>query len=314
MKISINKCASLLLLTCSLQLAAKPVARVYDMKGTVFLKNSRGETSLLKQNSHIEERSEIILEEGALVELTDYYDTNYELAHGTHIKFFDKSIQLKKGKIWVNSLNTRFTTTITTANGVVDFRKSQFIVTYELDKAKSQFFVLNGMINVANILDRDLRVDILAGEFTFIDPDVDAGVPRSGTKIGEKSLAHSMIGFSKSAEPKSLLKSTSRSMASVSETSKGKIIFMTSSREPASVIEKKFKPIPSPIEMVPYTDAKIYYNGESLGSREDFMILPSQSPSAEKRTPASVLTSPSTMTQNEKGDEFQSLMTDLKSF
>lgn len=220
---------------------AKPIAQVQEVKGLAFIITASGETKRIKAFDILEERSELLVEEGTQVSLNDYYNASYHLTGGTHVKFYDRSIQLKKGKTWVKSLS-KAPLIMTTANGSVEFTAGQFIATFDQVTNRSQVLVVQGDVEVSNILDQDLRYTVAQGNFTVIDPEVDNGLPRVPTKVGMASLNSALEEFKmKSDAPLVLPSKPSRSVASVRplETpvsiKKGEIIFMTSSELPRAV-------------------------------------------------------------------------------
>lgn len=132
MKTSLTKLSSsFLLLSLSLSVWAKPVAQVVEVSGAVFAVSPEGKTTQLKLNAHLEDQTEVMVEDGATVTLNDYYDATYHLTGGSHLKFFNKAVQLKKGKTWIQSMNSRHPLALTTANGNVNFWKGEFITTFD---------------------------------------------------------------------------------------------------------------------------------------------------------------------------------------
>lgn len=214
---------------------AKPVAQVTGLSGSVFVVKPDGKTSTLKMNEHLEEKSEIMVEEGGSVTLNDYYDATYHLIGGTHLKFFDRSAQLKRGKTWIQCMNGRFPLALTTANGHANYWKGEFIATFDQGTSRSQFLVVNGDVEVSNVLDRDMKYTVPAGTFTMVDPDVEAGIPRAPTKVGLASLDNALSEFKEL--PSTLKEIPSRGIASVEEArpKKGEITFIKTNRLPASV-------------------------------------------------------------------------------
>lgn len=231
------KSSTILLALVALPLWAKPVAQVTEISGAVFVVNSDGKTSTLKLNDHLEDKSEVMVEEGASVTLNDYYDATYHLIGGTHLKFFDRSAQLKRGKSWVQCMNGRFPLALTTANGHANFWKGEFIATFDQSTSRSQFLVVNGDVEVSNVLDRDLKYTVPAGTFTVVDPEVEAGVPRAPTKVGLSSLDTALAEFRKLPQVIKENILPARAIASVEEApqKKGEIIFIQTHRLPASV-------------------------------------------------------------------------------
>ncbi len=239
-----SKSSLILIGLFALPLWAKPVAQVTEVSGSVFSITPEGKTVALKVDSHVEDKSEVMLEEGASITLNDYYDATYHLIGGSHLKFFDKSVQIKRGKVWVESSATRAPLALTTANGSVNFWKSEFIASFDQGTSRSQFLVVNGEVEVSNILDTNMKYTVAAGTFSLIDPEVENGVPRAPTKVGLGSLNQSLAEFK--AMPAKMKTEMSgvpaREIASVDakaeETAKpqrGEIIFMSQGRLPASV-------------------------------------------------------------------------------
>lgn len=221
---------------------AKPVAQVTGLTGAVFLMGPDGKTKSIKLNDHIEDKSDVMVEDGASITLNDYYDSTYHLVGGSHMKVFDRSVQLKKGKTWVQSQSSRHPLALTTANTNVDFWKSEFIMTFDQATSRSQVLVVNGEVEVSNILDAQMKYTVAAGTFSLIDPNVENGTPRTPTKVGLASLNQALADFKQL--PEKLKKDTSevetpsREIASVVETTevkKGEISFISSNRLPASV-------------------------------------------------------------------------------
>lgn len=253
MKTSQSKLKSSLILLslCSFSAWAKPVGLVTEVKGQAFIVNTNGATEILKSKAQLEEKTEIMVEEGGSVTVNDYYDATYHLTGGTHLKFFDKSVQLKKGKAWIQSQNSRHPLSLTTANGNADFWKSEFIATFEQGTSRSQFLVVNGEVEVSNVLARDIKYNVTAGTFSIVDPEVDNGTPRAPTKVGMTSLNEALAEFKQL--PSKMKETTpapaARGIASVEEekspVKKGEIIYFTNgelmNRLPASVTQKMEK-------------------------------------------------------------------------
>jgi hypothetical protein len=202
---------------------AKPVAQVTEVNGSVFVVKPDGKTSSLKVNDHLEDKSEVMVEEGGSITLNDYYDATYHLIGGTHLKFFERSAQLKRGKTWIQCMNGRFPLALTTANGNANFWKGEFIATFDQATSRSQFLVVHGDVEVSNILDKDLKYTVPAGTFSLVDPEIENGIPRAPTKVGLASLDNALSEFKKIS---TTIKEPSRGIASVEEKKKGEIIYI----------------------------------------------------------------------------------------
>ena len=233
MKTSLTKLSSsLLLLSLPFSLWAKPMGLVTKISGKVFVTTEEGKTSTLRLNQTVDEKSEILVPTDSALTLNDYYDGTFHLVGGSHLKLFDKSVQLKTGKVWVQSMNSRHPLALTTANGQVNYLKGEFIAIYDKPTKRSQILVVDGEVDVANILDQQMKYSIPAGSFTVVDDDV----PRAPTKVGHQSLNAALAEFkSLPLEPSA----SGRSIASVTENEapkkRGEIIFIKSHRLPASV-------------------------------------------------------------------------------
>ena len=253
MKTSITKLKSSLILSLTLGVTvawAKPVAQVIEVKGQVFVVSPDGKTRSVKVNDHLEEKSEVMVGEDGNITVNDYYDATYHMTNGSHVKFFNKSVQLKKGKTWIQSLSSRHPLVLTTANGHVDFWKGEFITTFDQSNSKTQVLVVNGEVEVSNVLNKDMKYSVTAGTFTMIDPETEDGLPRTPTKVGLTSLNSALADFKalpeklKEPAPESApnaAPTAARNIASVEEIAapkKGEIVFMTNgklkSRVPAS--------------------------------------------------------------------------------
>lgn len=275
--------SSILVLGFPLAVWAKPVAIVTEITGTVIKVTKEGRSSSLKNNEHLEEMTELLLEEDASVKISDYYDTSYHLAGGSQLKIFDKTVQLKKGKAWIQSTNSRHPLALTTANGLISFNKSEFIASYDQSTSRSQVLVMNGTVDVANILNKNLKYSVEAGSFTMIDPDKESGLPRIPTRVGESSLNSAIAEFKSIPKEIKENKAPSRAIASVQENSvakKGEILFISSvsKRAPASVAPVEV-PKAQPKKITPAPVVPIRFYGFAYVEPEEVII---------ERAPASV--------------------------
>lgn len=231
--------SSITILTLSFTLWGKPVAQVIEIKGTVFMVAPDGKTSAVKVNQHLEDKAELMVEEGAFINVNDYYNVTYHLIGGAHLKFFDKSVQLKKGKAWIQSMNSRHPLALTTANGHVNFWKSEFIATFDHSTSRSQILVVNGEVEVSNVLDTQMKHAVAAGTFSMIDPEVDNGSPRVPTKVGLASLNKALSEFkqlpTQIKNPTVVAREIASTPTDAPEVKRGEIIFIQSTRMPASV-------------------------------------------------------------------------------
>jgi hypothetical protein len=302
MRTSMKKLSSsLLLLSLSLSVWGKPIAQVVKVDGSVFVVTNEGKTSALKANDHIDEKAEVLVEEGASVTLNDYYDSTYHLIGGSHLKLFNKSVQLKKGKAWIQSMTTKHPLVLTTANGHVSFSKSEFIVTFDQATARSQVLVVNGEVETSNILNESMKHLIPAGSFSMIDPEVENGSPRAPTKVGLQSLDTALAEFKIVTDKEKKSPTPTREIASVSNNEKvsptikkGEIIFMKSLRVPASVkpgdAHKYFKKVITKKSADQFVPVNIY---GTTWSETESVLAPRAPASIQPMTPElSIKTAP----------------------
>ena len=294
MKTSHTKLKSSILLSLTLisfSALAKPVAQVIEVKGQVFVMTANGQTKSLKANDHLEEKSEVIVGEDGSITLNDYYDATYHLIEGAHLKFFNKSVQLKKGKTWIQSLNARHPLVLTTANGHVDFLKGEFITTFDQSTTKTQVLVVSGEVEVSNVMEKNIKYTVSSGTFTMIDPESESGLPRSPTKVGLSSLNSSLAEFKALPESYKEAIPATRSIASVTETAiKGEIIFMSQGkvkdRVPASEAGSAHKYFKKKVKLSkhPATTVPVRFYGltqmevEKISPREPASVRPWKTP------------------------------------
>jgi hypothetical protein len=151
--------------------------------------------------------------------------------------------------------------------------------------------VVNGDVEVSNVLDKNYKHTVPAGTFSMIDPEVENGTPRAPTKVGLDSLNSALADFK--ALPEQLKPTTesapSRSIASVEQTNqptKGEIIFISKgtvmNRLPASTNSAysyfKKKVVKKKPQKEPAVEAPIRFYG----------MKPSLEPVSQVRIPASV--------------------------
>lgn len=331
MKISLTKLSSsLLLLSLPLSLWAKPMGLVTAISGKVFMTTEEGKTTTLRLNQTIDEKAEILVPTDSSLTLNDYYDGTFHLTGGSHLKLFDKSVQLKTGKVWVQSMNSRHPMVLTTSNGQVNYLKGEFIAIFDKPTSRSQVLVVDGEVDVANILDPEMKYSIPAGSFTVVDSEKENGVPRAPTRIGQQSLNAALEEFkSHSLEATA---SGGRSIASVKEEEapkkKGEIIFIKSHRFPASVSEKQSKKSgkSESIERLNPVPIKIYGTSWKQNEGEKAPRTPASihviAPSLPKNGASNVINHPEftdslkneTNKQPKFSKELENLIRDLKSY
>lgn len=186
--------ALLLLVSFAVKVYAKDVAMITQLKGNAFVFGS-GYSKALKFGSKLQDQVEIMVEDGAVVSVEDYYGHTYHLTGGSHIKFFSNIVELKSGKIWVNSKNHMDKYIVQTANGIANFHKGQFVISYDNYKFKTQLMVMQGEIDFHNVLQPELNVVVASGQFSLVDKKYNQGLPRTPTKVGKESYTQVKLAF-----------------------------------------------------------------------------------------------------------------------
>lgn len=304
---------------------AKPIAQIQEVKGNAFVISASGATKKVKSLDIIDERAEILVEEGAQISLNDYYNASYHLTGGTHIKFYDRSIQLKKGKTWVKSLSKN-SLALTTANGSVEYSAGQFITTFDQVSNRSQVLVVQGDVEVSNILDQNLRYTVHQGSFTVIDPEVENGLPRTPTKVGMASLNSALEEFKMSGEmPLALPQKPSRSIASVRpletpmSVKRGEIIFISTSALPQAVKSAASKRAPASVtakKSPRWSPVPISYYGLSKEVIPGFSRIPASTPVKEAQSALQIepILNGEINVRPAYSNELENLIHDLKSY
>lgn len=212
------------------QVRGNVVALVTEVKGNVFV-SSDGHTKVLKKGDLINDFAEILTEEGAMAHLSDYHNHHFHLAGGGHIKFLNKIVELKHGRMWIQSYGNKKKFMVQTANAQIFYTQGEGIVSYENYTDKTQVLAIKGEFRLENILNRLLHIDVGDGQFSFVHHDYNEGRPRRPTPIGKNSFKQIMSYFHGvhprgknylvKARPKSKMKkeanlgSNSRALASI---------------------------------------------------------------------------------------------------
>lgn len=224
------------LFACSSVFAESPIALVEKITGNVFAMND-GKTRVLKPGEHLYDLAEIITEEGAQITFNDYYDHKFHLAGSGHLKLRGKSVEIKRGYLWLQSFR-KFTGgdefIIKTANSKTTYKEGEAIFSFDAYSGKSQILSVQGDFEFANLLRDYMKAIVIDGQFTFIDNEYEHGAPRTITPIGHESfmkVTGLFYGFKSNREKNRLIKMNEnrrarllgRSLASVSSASESQI-------------------------------------------------------------------------------------------
>ncbi|HAZ14360.1 MAG: hypothetical protein A2X86_19220 [Bdellovibrionales bacterium GWA2_49_15] len=169
------------------QAVAAPVAIVKELSGNAF-SLVEGKAHSLKVGDLVEDMSEIVTEMGSQVTFMDYYNHVYHLASAGHVQIMRRLIDLRAGHLWVQTKGDGGVSLIQTANAKVTYNLGEAIVSYDSESGKTQVLSVRGQFDMCNQLLEDVVVAISEGHFSFIQKDVDNGVPRNPTPIGSTSF------------------------------------------------------------------------------------------------------------------------------
>lgn len=161
--------------------------RITDLKGEGFI-SYKGKTREMRKGDAIEVGSEIVIENHGQVSFTDNADHRFHLGNASSASVTAKSIELRAGDLWFQSLNKNDDYQIQTANAVVNYQGGEAILSYDSVKGKTQLMVINSMMKLSNLRAPELNLSVAEGLFSFIDNAYDEGAPRDPTPVGEKTF------------------------------------------------------------------------------------------------------------------------------
>ncbi|MCO4754782.1 MAG: hypothetical protein KC478_09875, partial [Bacteriovoracaceae bacterium] len=170
----------------SVQIHAKIVARVLDVKGNAFVFNSNGQSQQLQFGSKIYDLSEVMVDDSSYVSVLDSSDHVHHLAGGTYAKFFNNLLEVKNGYVWTRAKGKKHAI-INTINSVVRYHSGQFITSVNNSELKTQVLSITASPKLSSSLEPNLAIAIPAGHFSFIDQAYERGLPRTPTRVGLNS-------------------------------------------------------------------------------------------------------------------------------
>lgn len=178
-----------LLLVSSLAQAKSPKARVDHIVGNAFV-TQNGTTKLLKKGDHLFDMADVTTEEGALVTFTNFFDQQYHLSGGGHVKVMNQIVELKRGYIWLESMGLKnVASSVQTPNSIVTYKKGEAIISFDQFTGKTQILSIKGKFSFKNIFQEHLGLDVPSGEFSFISKDYENGAPRRPTPVGKSTFS-----------------------------------------------------------------------------------------------------------------------------
>ena len=169
--------------------------RIEDLKGSGFI-SFQGKTREIRKGDSIELGSEIVIEHHGQVTFTDNADHRFHLGNASSVSVNSKSLELRSGDLWFQSLNKNDDYKISTANALINYQGGEAILSYDTVKGKTQLMVINGVMKLSNLRAPDLNLSVSEGHFSFIDNAYDEGAPRDPTAVGEKTYGELVSLFS----------------------------------------------------------------------------------------------------------------------
>ena len=216
--------------------------RIVDIKGSGFI-SYEGRTHEIKKGEVLYVNSEITIEHSGQVVFTDNADHKFHLGNASSAAVFAGRVELRNGDVWVQSLNKIDDYQLTSANASVNYTGGEAIFSYDSIKGKTQLMVINGLMKLSNLRTPELNLTVAEGNFSFVDPTFEEGMPRDPTPVGQVTYGQLVAMFpgvtpldKNSADifkNNNVSKVTDRSIASIPETQiiNGK----------TSEVEKKYK-------------------------------------------------------------------------
>ena len=175
---------------------ASPVqfGRIVDIKGSGFI-SFEGQTHEIKKGEVIYTNSEIVIEHSGQVVFTDNADHRFHLGNATSVAVFSGKVELRSGDVWVQSLNKTDDYQLTSANATVNYTGGEAIFSYDSVKGKTQLMVINGLMKFSNLRSPELNLTVAEGNFSFVDPSFEGGMPRDPTPVGAKTYGQLVSMF-----------------------------------------------------------------------------------------------------------------------
>ena len=160
--------------------------RIVDIKGSGFI-SYEGRTHEIKKGEVIYVNSEIIIENSGQVVFTDNADHKFHLGNASTAALFAGKLELRSGDVWVQSLNKTDDYLLTSANASVNYTGGEAIFSYDSVKGKAQLMVISGLMKFSNLRSPELNLNVAEGNFSFVDPTFEEGMPRDPTPVGQKT-------------------------------------------------------------------------------------------------------------------------------
>lgn len=173
--------------------------RVEDIKGEGFI-SINGKTHEIKKGDALAMGSEIVIEHSGQVTFTDNADHRFYLGNASSARLTGKTVELREGDMWFQSLNKEDKFKVETANATVEYSGGEGIISYDSLKGRSQLLVINGVMKLSNLRTQELNLNVAEGHFSFVENSYEGGAPRDPTPVGEKTY-NQLVSLFKGVSP-----------------------------------------------------------------------------------------------------------------
>lgn len=163
--------------------------RVLKVIGTTSLIDEKNEAKLITEGIFLPTNAKLMVSKGSQLTFNSETGAVYHLSEGSALEVWREQLVLLSGTLWVQSQNEDKDQNIETMNSVVDFKKSEFVLSFDDVVKKSQVFVISGHASICNIFMKEKRELLVSGEISFVQKDFQQGMPRRAALIGNESLA-----------------------------------------------------------------------------------------------------------------------------
>lgn len=174
--------------------ASEFYGKITKVKGEGFISH-KGKTVALKAGDNIQAGAEIVIEHEGTVTFKAFNDQTIHLGKASSMLIDKDALVLRQGEVWFQAPDKSKTIKISTANADVSYAGGEGILVYDGEKAKSQIFVMNGMMKVNNARTPEVAITVGEGNFSYVDNTHDHGIPRDPTPVGESTYKELLTHF-----------------------------------------------------------------------------------------------------------------------
>lgn len=174
--------------------AAEIYGKITKVKGDGFI-SYNGKTVALKAGDNVQQGAEIVIEDEGAVSFKAFNDQTIHLGKASSMMIDKNALVLRQGEVWFQAPDKSKTIKISTANADIVYTGGEGILVYDSEKAKSQIFVMNGMMKVSNARTPEVAISVGEGNFSYVDNTYDQGIPRDPTPVGETTYKELLTHF-----------------------------------------------------------------------------------------------------------------------